>query len=342
MTANSSAVTPRPSLRRTALSAGVLCIIAAALSVPYFVEGWLENSSAKHVVRDFGLDLKQTLDRIKADIQKINDSTAQEETRLWEAFGARMTQVGEINRRACQAGVDNAVRQSVLASEIGWLIADFAQDKVRGGNRAAARVQQNAAGLIGAMQQATARTGDLVAALEQELNALHNQHAARLGGVISSYKASLPKGDFSRLEAACGNVPLKTSVSVGGVSAAAALEAVYVQSTRQAVKSVVEYLAKRLAPQAGRAATGVGAVAVDGPLPIGDIVAVGLGIWTVWEVVKLPNAIRGTVREEFQRAAEAHLSALDGELRNVLDTLTKQTRESREKLHADLLAKISR
>lgn len=340
MTAPSTTVSSTPSARKY-LWGVVLTFIALALSASYLLDDWLDSKTATPAAGKPAVDLRQTIDAIKAGLQKIDDETSAAELRLWEAFGTDMEKAREQGRTACRSGVNKAVSQLVQTDQIGWLIADFAQDKVLGGSRATSRVQQSSTALVTAMQSTTTRSADLVSALEQRINALHNEHAARMGGVIQSYEGRLPAGNIKAMAGTFERVPLRVSVHTGGVSFGAALEVWYVKSTQESLRKVMAFLARRLSPQIARAATGVGAVVVDGPLPVGDILAVGLAAWTAYEVFHLPDAIRETVRGEYQAAADAHLSILDAEVKSALEKLMQQAREQRQQLRAELLAQIT-
>ena len=341
MTAPSTTVSAPPSARRY-LRAVILTLIALALSSSYLMDGWLDSKTATPAAGKPAVDLRQTIDAIKADLEKIDDETAAGELLLWEAFGTDMEKAREQNRSACRAGVHKVVNQLVQVDQIGWLIADFAQDKVLGGSRATTRVQQSSSDLVTAMQSATTRTADLVSALEQRIDALHNEHAARMGGVIQSYEGRLPAGDLKAMAGTFERVPQRVSVHAGGVAFGAVLEVWFVKSTQESLRKVMAFLTRRLGPQIARAATGVGAVVVDGPLPVGDIIAVGLAAWTAYEVFNLPDSIRETVRGEYRAAADAHLSALDAEVKSALEKLMQQAREQRQQLHAELLAQLTK
>jgi hypothetical protein len=338
MTASSNS---KPTARKY-VRAVVLTLIALALSTSYLVDGWLDSKTATPAVGKPAVDLRQTIDAIKADLEKIDGETVAEELRLWEAFGTDMENTRKQSRSTCRAGVNKVVSQLVQADQIGWLIADFAQDKVLGGSRATKRVQQSSTDLVTAMQSATTSTADLVSALEQRIDALHNEHAARMGGVIHSYEGRLPAGDLKAMAGTFERIPLRVGVNIGGVAFGAALEVWFVKSTQESLRKVMAFLARRLGPQIARAATGVGAVVVDGPLPVGDIIAVGLAAWTAYEVFQLPDSIRETVRGEYQAAADTHLSVLDAEVKSALEKLMQQAREQRQQLHSELLAQITK
>lgn len=53
-----------------------------------------------------------------------------------------------------------------------------------------------------------------------------------------------------------------------------------------------------------RGATAVGLAAIDGPLPIGDLIAIGLTLWMIWDLVQLWDTLWTEASQEPERQAE--------------------------------------
>ena len=103
-------------------------------------------------------------------------------------------------------------------------------------------------------------------------------------------------GEYRAMLVECGEriEKSKRDLAVGQIAAgvSVAFEAVCI---RQTVAVVSSLLGKAAARQVGTMAAGVGAAAIDGPLPIGDIVGgiavLGCTAWTGWDVYKATKVL---------------------------------------------------
>jgi hypothetical protein len=315
-----------------------LAIILLALLAPMITGLFIDHKEVQIPQAGSHLDWSADVQKIRAELAQLNDEAANAEKKLWDSVGGRMDAVQARNRSDASKGVEAAVNSLAQADQIGWLIADFAQDKVFGGDRAARRVEDCSGTFIHALKNSEVRTRSLMDSLQQELSSVNNSYAIKVGQVIEMHGSQMPRANFEQLVALQRVVPMMVSAQVGGAAVAVTFEALMIASTKESVRKVAEYLAAKLAPQIGKAASGVGAAAVDGPLPFGDIITVGLAIWTVWDVVSLPDAIRSDMRHQFKQASKSHLDALDAQSAECIKNLSQQSRAARANLNRQVLA----
>jgi hypothetical protein len=286
------------------------------------------------------VDWNQRLSQIQADLRKANSGAAQEEAQVWQDFGKRLDEVQKQNRKETSNGVDSAVSSLVQADQIGWLVADYAQDKVLGGDRAKSRVDECSSAFTKSLKDSAVRTTGLVDGLQQELAAVNNRYAMTVGEIIDQQGPSLPTANFEHLAKLRQQVPFRVSIQVGTAAVATTFEIATARATKEAVVKVTQWLARKLAPQIAKASVGVGAAVVDGPLPIGDILTVCLAAWTVYDVATMPGQIRDEVLEQFRNVESEHSQMLDTQVKSSVEELSKKSNKARETLHNELLAAL--
>jgi hypothetical protein len=228
----------------------------------------------------------------------------------------------------------------VQADQIGWLVADYAQDKVLGGDRAKSRVDECSSAFTKSLKDSAVRTTGLVDGLQQELAAVNNRYAMTVGEIIDQQGPSLPTANFEHLAKLRQQVPFRVSIQVGTAAVATTFEIATARATKEAVVKVTQWLARKLAPQIAKASVGVGAAVVDGPLPIGDILTVCLAAWTVYDVATMPGQIRDEVLEQFRNVESEHSQMLDTQVKSSVEELSKKSNKARETLHNELLAAL--
>ena len=280
------------------------------------------------------------VDDIKKQLGFLNDQAARQEKQELDDFDQRLKALAAQNRALCDAGIASAVNTLVRHDQIGWLIADFAQDKVLGGHRSSDRVGSCTTGLTEPMKNSTARTVELLDTLALKLTAVNNRYALSVGEVIESHHAELPKADFEHLAALPHGVAQKVSTQVATVAVAVALEGLTIRATQEVAANLLKLLASKLGPQITKAVTGVAAAAADGPLPIGDILTVGFALLVVWDVISLPDNIRSSVRGHFEDAVNKHLATLGAQVKRTIEELAKQRREARDELSRQVQASL--
>lgn len=103
-----------------------------------------------------------------------------------------------------------------------------------------------------------------------------------------------------------------------GVGIAAGFEALFISQT---VRAVVNLCARTSAKAAGKAAASTVAPAADGPLPIGDIIAVGGFAWTAWDIhhmtKKMPKEMQKGLTEAVDKIEADTLAEVRGNARKM-------------------------
>jgi len=276
-------------------------------------------------------------EKIRGQLEECLAAASLEEAAVWRKFAREWAALCRQNEASLDAGVDNAVSTICQADQIGWLVADFARDKIQGGERAKTRIEQCSCGFLEATKESSVRTRELLARLQADLQAVNNRYAAAVGDVVDDAKLKLPASDYRNLATVYQTMPAQISFEVLGSAVAVGVEVVMFKST---MKALVKLLAEVLGPQIAKVAAGFGIAAADGPLPVGDIVGVGLGAWTVYDVVSLPAKISGEVRENFDQARDAQLRQLGGQALSAVRQLRASAAPARRNLFSQLAANL--
>ena len=313
-----------------------LALVAAVLLSPWLTKHLPSVTKTSTASGGWVVDWNQRLSQIQADLKKANSGAAQEEAKVWQDFGKRLEEVQKQNHKETSNGVDSAVSTLVQADQIGWLVADYAQDKVLGGDRAKSRVDNCSSPFTRSLKDSAVRTSGLVDGLQQELAAVNNRYAMAVGEIIDQQGPSLPKANFGHLEKLRQQVPFNASIQIGSAAAAVTIEVATARATKEAVVKVTQWLARKLAPQIAKAAVGVGVAEI----PFVDILTVGLAAWTVYDVATMPGQIRDDVRSEFRNAESEHHQMLDAQVKSAVEQLSKESGKARETLHNELLASL--
>ncbi|MCP5538378.1 MAG: hypothetical protein H7A51_19360 [Akkermansiaceae bacterium] len=338
---NNSSESPTPRKPRKAWIKFIpLLLVFGALVTPLIV-GLLDPDRGSRNRKDVnGVNWNESSEKVIQSLEKAKSDAELAEKKIWEEFAVEIADAQKTNREDTHAGVNTAVSNLVKTSEIGWLITDYAQDKVRSGDRAKKRIEARSKNFTKSLKASSVRVDGLLNALQHDLTAVNNRYAIAVGHIIEQNKATLPKSNFDHLAQVYEKVPFDVTLEVGVAGTATGIELVTVRGTRESVKVVYKYLRSKLAPQIAKAATGAGTALADGPLPFGDIITVGLAIWTIYDVATLPRAIRGGVHKEFKQAADEHLRILDSRVDTTVQKLAKQSLQSRENAHSELLTAL--
>jgi|GEM_PF-1895789 len=313
-------------------------VVLRIMLLGVLIAGGTEIISGGRLALVFGQS--RAVEEMKQELAALQDKAAKEEKLVWDKFARQLQQMKAQNHAECMAAVNPALDELVTVKQVGLLVADFAKDQVLGGNNASDRVAWHTAGLTERMKHASVRAASQLDQLVAELDAVNNRHAIKAGAVIDQHKADLTSHQLSQLAAINHGVAGKIAWQTGSAGGALAFEAMTTGATKQAVINLLVYLSRKLGPQIAKAVTGVTAAAIDGPLPFGDILTVGLALWTVWDVVSLPSDIRADVRNHFEAAVNQHLTALNEQMEKSVQEIAKRQRSVREQVSAQVLASL--
>lgn len=205
------------------------------------------------------------------------------------------------------------------------VVWDGAKDKVLGGDRLGTRFDK---ALDGPFVQPCARAGagliadfeTFQAQLEAETEAFREELGAAHGKQPDAVKADFPLDTFQRgMDRAFADLR-RMPLHAGAVAGAAAIETATIRSTAASAKRLALWFG---AKAIGKAAVSAGAPVADGPLPIGDAVAVGFAIWTARDIYKLQDVLPGEI-------AKSLTAAVDGMQARTIDSVS----DAAKKAHA--------
>ena len=215
------------------------------------------------------------------------------------------------------------------------VVKDGAMDKVRGGDRLQRRF--NAAldasfirpcarageGLIADYETFAAKLAAEDAAFREELSAAHG----KLPEVVRvEFPAGVLHERMAQTYRSLRGMPLKA----GLVAAETAIELATIRTTVAAARS----LALRFGAKAiGKSAVSIGAPVVDGPLPIGDVVAVGCAAWTAYDIRKLTKVLP----QEIGKSLTSTVNTLQRDTIAAVEDATRKTRDA----HKDAARKLA-
>lgn len=239
--------------------------------------------------------------RTIADIRAKHDEAV---NRHLEAFRADVDATATKEFGRVRASVPRVADKFGTFSKCAALVKAIVCDKLGGGNQTANEINSDLEadyyrGLYAANDAVARCLGRLKENLEQE----SREFRAEIEKELASGQ-SLGDEEYRKLLESCGDRveavkrDLFSAQLDAGISMA--IEAICV---RQTVKTVGCILGRAAARQAGTMAAGAGAACVDGPLPVGDIIAIvsiaGCTAWTGWDVYKattiLPRELSGTL-----------------------------------------------
>lgn len=306
---------------------GIQVVLALALLAGLVVLGIysLNRHGVRPGTRGPGTDVA----RIRAAYEKAVQSQ-------YEAFLDAVGQTTEVEFGKVKAGIDGTVKQFGTMSRCAGLVKTMVLDKLGGGTRTADSLRADLeADYYRGLYDARDHVVACVEALRSNLEAARRAFGADVKRELAldilpgdeAYDALLIQQgeEIEGAKRALTSKQLDAGVNV-------ALEA---YCFRETVAVVTKVLGKTVVRQAGTMAAGAGASVADGPLPIGDCLAVvvvtGSAVWTAVDVYQatktLPRDLarileettdvcagqcRREVEELGQKVVCRYLAALDG------------------------------
>ena len=288
-------------------------------------------------IQRFNVEVAQALDR---HLARIGELAAEFESGLRERGPARFASA----RNAIPRIRDSFDGFGVMTG----VVKDGAMDKVLGGDRLETRFN---AALDGPFVRPCARAGASLLAdfetfqaqLEAETEAFREEIGAAHGRLPDAVKADFPleilQHGMDRAFADLRRMPLRA----GLVAGAAAIEAATIRGTAAAAKRLALWFG---AKAIGKAAVTAGAPAADGPLPVGDVIAVGFAIWTVADIVDLqnvlPREIAKSLTEAVDRMQSQTIATISDAARKAYDAYVAAARDLARSACAETMVVVSR
>lgn len=239
-------------------------------------------------------------------MEKLKAGYLKSVERHYADFSNRVEEVAKVEFAKVRSGVPALTEKFGTLARCTDLFKDAVADRIKGGDRVGERIRRDLEedyyrGLYGARDKVVACLEDLVLDLDSagktyRLSVESELASERLPGDARYGKFLVECSE--RIDAK--KTELETAQNIAAVSVA--IEAMLI---RQTVSTVTKTIGKTAARQAATMAAGVGAAVVDGPLPVGDVIAVvsvvGCTAWTgydVWNATKvLPGELRRTLTE---------------------------------------------
>lgn len=216
------------------------------------------------------------------------------------------------------------------------VVVDGALDKAFGGDRLQERFN---AALDKPFMQPCARAGQSLVAdyetfaarIAAEDAAFREELAAAHGDLPEDIRVDFPietlRENMAQTYGALRGMPLKA----GLVAAEVAIEAACIKTTVSAVRNLaLRFGGKAIAKGAASAV----APAADGPLPIGDIIAVGGAIWTACDIYDLVDVLP----KEIEKSLKGTVDSLQTQTIEAVSNAAKQTRAAHEQAARTLAA----
>ncbi len=258
----------------------------------------------------------------KADVAEICAAYEKAVQSQYEAFLGAVGQTTEVEFGKVKAGIDGAVKQFGTMSRCARLVKTMVLDKLGGGTRTADSLRADLeADYYRGLYDARDHVVACVEALRSNLEAVRRAFGADMKRELAldilpgdeAYDALLTQQgeEIEGAKRALTSKQLDAGVNV-------ALEAYYFRET---VAVVAKVLGKTVIRQAGTMAAGAGASVADGPLPIGDCIAVvAVTGSTVWTAVDVYRATK-TLPRDLARILEETADACAGQCRREVEEL---------------------
>ena len=144
------------------------------------------------------------------------------------------------------------------------------------------------------------------------------RHLPSLPAVLSVEDALAKR--TAAVSAGCARALSAAASAATGVGVAAGFEALFVSQT---VRAIVNLCVGTSAKAAGKAAVSTAAPAADGPLPIGDIIAVGGFIWTAYDIYHMtktmPREMQKGLTEAVDKIESDSMAEVRGNARKAME-----------------------
>lgn len=228
-----------------------------------------------------------------------------------------------------RASIPNIVEKFGSVSHCASLVKAMVSDRLFGGDRVDVIMQQDLTPFYSKLYMARDNVLECVHRLAANLADANKSFALKLGKELETAE-TIGDDEYKRRlqqwaeDVDKGIVDLTSGQLVAGISVA--VEAVCVRETVATVAKLLGGIAMR---QAGTMAASAGAAAVDGPLPVGDIIGgvatVGCTLWSGWDIYQAAKVLP-------EKLAET--------LRSTTDDCERQCREEASRIGANLVTQF--
>ena len=321
---------PRSSARGYfAVFALLLLSFGALLSVRYRGRS-VEVVEPEHPVVEapaMAVDWSAGIRGVRDQIEQLDKEANEREAEIWAEFAAQWKAARERGVQSILASKTQSVEALLSREELTGLVADFAMDKIRGGERSFNRIDAQSKPFFRALKDIGREGESEVQRAHERLRELDNRFAQKMGAVVEDSEANVPPQTFAALCKLREEVLRDCVANVAGTGVAVVAEAAFIATTAESVKVVSAWLGRMLAPQILKAAGGVSTMEI----PVLDVISLVLLAWTVHDVCVLPEKIRSELDAQFSSAMDAQLKELDGTINAAVESLKQQHHAARQK-----------
>ena len=274
--------------------------------------------------------------KIRERLRNIEEKTALLDSEAWNQFSIRSKSCRESGASRTLEAKVQSVNSLLAGSEVAALAFDFAQDKIRGGERALSRIQGHSRHLTDALVSARSEAETELRRIHERLREIDNDYALRIGEVVRESEAGVAPQTFAALTDTYEQVARKCAVTLGATSLAVLTEAAFAQTNVQSIKSIAAWLASALAPRIATISTSL----MTAEIPVVDIISAGFLAWTVYDVCTLGGKIRADVDALFTEAMDAQLRGIDAAVGGESARIREQHRSARREAMNRVIAAL--
>ena len=245
--------------------------------------------------------------------------------------------------RRARAAIPGTVDDLCSLTNCAKLCLMMAKDKFNGTNSAESHIQQKLEEQIlrHVLAAERASAGSL-ANLQEQLRASSTQCATDLMAAVKVGEVAAALGQTENFRTVASRVTTESArikdISLGTTTSIAGLgvSALLIRSTYASASRVLASLVARFSATQVTAAT---CVVADGPLPIGDIIAVfleiGVGVWCAYDLHKAQGEMRGTLTASLTTSlTDAKAGALQHYRKNVAALKAKHDQVNQQMVQA--------
>lgn len=249
--------------------------------------------------------------------------------RVYQVFLTEVDSVADRGFGRTRANITDIVERFDSMSHCASLVKAMVSDRLFGGNRVDGIMQQDLAPFYDKLYAARDDVSACIRRLTENLVTANRAFAHKLGKELESAEANGDEAYKALLEQWAENVEKRIGDLTSGQIVAGIAVAVEAVCIRETVATVAKLLGGIAARQAGTMAASAGAAAVDGPLPVGDIIGgvatVGCTLWSGWDVYQASKVLPAKLAET---------------LRSATDECERQCREDARRIGEDLVSKF--
>ena len=247
---------------------------------------------------------------LASEIKRLRADYVAELDRAQDEFNSSVEAVARSRFGQVESMVPSVANRFGTLSRCAGLVKCLAVDKVKGGNSTEASVNEELEkDFYVALYAARDAVGECVKTYAARMENARSRYGLALKGLGATEEFADDARYNAVLAAASQKIEVSKAELRSGQNAAAMSAAVELIFIRQTVSMVAKVLGKIAAREAAAAAAGAGAAAVDGPLPVGDVIGgvffLGSTAWSGYEVYKATKVLPAELSESMRDAVDS-------------------------------------